>query len=238
MLASSEGTSPQVGTLGTEVQRPATFRYELINFVADELPKWRSRRDRRTVTGETRLTSQLCAHLNSSARHAPGWDILQFRVEEPDETSAGRTVDLTAAPSGTTISIAGRSYTDFDSLFPIECKRLPTPSGARRDEREYVICGEGSTGGIQRFKAGHHGAAHEFGAMIGYIQENDTAHWSQRVASWINGLVGAEPGWSSDDLLRDYLYDGGKKLATSTSLHQRQNGLPAIELRHLWLEMN
>jgi hypothetical protein len=78
-------------------------------------------------------------------------------------------VDLIAAPSDATVWIEGRSYVDFDTLLPIERKRLPTPKDKDRDEREYVIEGQGTTGGMQRFKAGLHGAKHTMAAMIGSI---------------------------------------------------------------------
>jgi hypothetical protein len=170
MLANSLSSSMQTGVLGKDVHLPATFLHELLNFIRDELPRWRDRKDRKKETSETTLSSQLCAHLNSSARHSEGWDILQFRTEEPDEHNRGRKIDLVPAPSGVNIWVDGRQHTDFDTLLPIECKRLPTPTGSNRDEREYVFSKFGSTGGIQRFKAGHHGGQHKLGAMIGYIQ--------------------------------------------------------------------
>jgi hypothetical protein len=89
MLANQSNNFPQIGTLRGDVQKPATFRHELVAFITTELPTWRSRPDRKKETAETALTSQLCAHLNSVARHAQGWDILQFRVEEPDEQQRG-----------------------------------------------------------------------------------------------------------------------------------------------------
>ena len=207
MLANESGNDAQVGSLNPEVQRSATFRHELVEFIASELPKWRNRPERPVVTAETALTSQLCAHLNSASRHADGWDVLQFRVEEPDELIGGRKVDLVAAPSGTTICIDGRKHIDFESLMPIECKRLPTPQGSKRDEREYVISQFSSTGGIQRFKAGHHGAAHALGAMIGYVQGETRAYWTGRVTQWIEELASnGIPGWGTSDLL-DLLED-------------------------------
>jgi hypothetical protein len=173
MLANTPDTSAQSGTLSSDVQKPATFRHELLDFITAELPRWRDRVDRRDETSETILTSQLCAHLNSAARRAAGWDILQFRVEEPDEKRKGRKIDLVPSPCGAAICVEGRRHTDFDSLMPIECKRLPIPKGEDRDEREYVFSSSSSTGGIQRFKAGHHGAAHTFGAMIWLYSERD-----------------------------------------------------------------
>jgi hypothetical protein len=238
MLANTPDASAQFGSLRSDVHKPATFRRELIDFIAEELPRWRDRPDRPNETSETILTSQLCAHLNSAARHAPGWDILQFREEAPDEVRKGRKIDLVPSPCGATICVDGRRHTEFDSLMPIECKRLPTPKGDDRDEREYVFSRSTSTGGIQRFKDGHHGAAHTFGSMIGYVQEEKTAVWDKRVAGWISNLAGVQPGWTIKDLLRLERSDSASRLSVFRSSHERQNGLPEIELCHLWMEMN
>jgi hypothetical protein len=238
MLANNSDTPAQFGTLGRDVHMPATFGHELLDFISGELPSWRDRPDRPKETSETILTSQLCAHLNSVARHSAGWDILQFRVEEADEQYKGRKIDLVAAPCGATICIEGRRHTEFESLMPIECKRLPTPAGKDRDEREYVISQYSSTGGIQRFKAGHHGANHKLGAMIGYVQDETTTVWDGRVAGWITALAGDQPGWTMKDLLRLERTDASMRLAVFRSTHERMNGLPEIELRHFWVEMN
>lgn len=238
MLADTPDTSAQLGTLGSDVQKPATFRHELVDFIAGELPRWRDRPDRPRETAETILTSQLAAHLTGVARHSAGWDMLQFQVEGADEVHKGRKIDLEPRPSGTVIWIEGRRHTEFDSLMPIECKRLPTPKAADRDEREYVISSRSSTGGIQRFKEGNHAGAHTFGAMIGYLQEETTAIWDTRVAGWINDLAGVEPGWTTKDLLHRDRYDATLRLAIFRSAHERKKGLSEIELRHLWLEMN
>jgi hypothetical protein len=239
MLANSPDTRATFGALDKEIQKPATFRHELLSFIADELPAWRDRLDRKAETSETALTSQLCAHLNGAARHSLGWDILQFRVEEPDEQRKGRKIDLVPAPCGATILIEGRRHTDFDSLLPIECKRLPTPKDKERDEREYVISRHSSTGGIQRFKEGYHGAGHMLGAMIGYLQEENAAIWDARVAGWIKDLANAgQSGWTVKDLLVILQTDLKLRLAILRSAHERQNGLPEIELRHLWISMN
>ena len=239
MLANYPITVTQSGTLSEDVHLPATFRHELLGFIATELPRWRDRPERPQATAETTLTAQLCTHLNSVARRSVGWDLLQFRVEEPDERQKGRKVDLVAAPCGATISIDGRRHADFDTLMPIECKRLPTPTGKKRDEREYVFNQHASTGGIQRFKAGHHAAAHSLAGMIGYVQENTAKHWHECVTRWIDALSdGAEQGWTSEDHLQIKSDDEGLGLAVLCSHHERSDPLKAIELRHLWLHMN
>jgi hypothetical protein len=234
MLANFQHPSTQVGSLGRDVHLPATSLLELLNFVSDELPHWRDRPDRKSKTSETSLTSQLCAHLNSAARHASGWDFLQFRTEEPDEKVKGRTIDLVPAPSNATVWVEGRSYVDFDALLPIECKRLPTPNGKDRDEREYVFNRHASTGGIQRFKAGHHGAAHKLGGMIAYIQQETCVSWNTQVAQWINDLTASgQKGWTANDLLHLEQNDTARQVAILNSSHKRENGLLEIKLRHL-----
>jgi hypothetical protein len=238
MLADTPDSSAPLGSFSSDVQKPATFRHELIDFIAGELPRWRDRADRPRTSAETILTSQLCAHLNGSSRHSAGWDILQFRVEEPDEQYKGRKIDLVPSPCDTTISVAGRRHTEFDSIMPIECKRLPIPKANDRDEREYVISRFSSTGGIQRFKEGNHGSTHSFGAMIGYVQEETSDFWDSRVAEWIGNLAGKEPGWTTKDLLRPDHSDAASRLAVFHSSHERSKGLSEIELRHLWIQMN
>jgi hypothetical protein len=239
MLASDPEQMNVVGSLSTDLHAPATFRHELLGFIVNELPKWRDRPDRPKESSETVLSSQLCAHLNAVARHSEGWDMLQFRSEERDEANAGRKIDIVPAPCGTTISIEGRRHTDFDAILPIECKRLPTPSGGSRDEREYVFSQYSTTGGIQRFKAGQHGALHLIAAMIGYIQRENVDYWQQEVAGWISALVSAkEPGWTTKDALVLEARESVKRSATLRSVHERANGHADIELHHLWIEMN
>lgn len=213
--------------------------YELLDFIADELPLWRDRPDRPERSSETDLTSQLCGHLNTAARKSSGWDILQFRIEEPDEQQKGRKIDLVASPCGPVIWIEGRRCTLFDTLLPIECKRLPTPKGKKRDEREYVISRQATTGGIQRFKAGNHGAAHVLAGMIGYVQAESSAVWHKRLNTWIKELYGSEyAGWTPKDLLRVDPLDAKPDLTIYRSCHAREKGLPDIDMRHLWIEMS
>jgi hypothetical protein len=238
MLADDDKAGVQLGGLSPGLHRPATWLVVLIDFIAEQLPIWRDRGDRPRVEGETQLTTQLCAHLNSATRKAPGLDILQFRVEEPDTVKKSRRIDLAPAPAGETIWIEGRSYCDFDTLIPIECKRLPTPLGVGRDKREYLRVPKGSTGGVQRFKAGHHGAAHVQGAMIGYIQAGSIPSWIKRLDGWIGALVHASvSGWTADDRLQLDRYDPGYRLAVLRSDHERELGLPKIALHHLWIEI-
>jgi len=239
MLADFSGSFIQSGALSRDVHLPKSSLYELLDFIGDELPRWRDRSERKELASEPELTAQLCSHLNSVARHSFGWDCLQFRTEVPDENQRGRKIDLAPSPCGATVWIEGRRHTDFDTLLPIECKRLPIPPGGNRDEREYVIHRHASTGGIQRFKAGHHGAGHELGAIIGYIQEGTAAAWENRISGWIGELIEAlQPGWSERDMLHLLRHADPPGLAVLHSSHTREKDLRDIELRHLWIRMN
>lgn len=237
MLA--DGSTPRsLGHLADGILEEGRSRVAILDFVLDQLPRWRDRPDRPARSSETALTSQLCAHLNSAARKSSGWDCLQFRVEEADETVASRKVDLVAAAAGDALIVQGRSYVDFETILPIECKRLPTPSGSGRDEREYVATQVGSSGGIQRYKDGKHGAAHVRAALIAYVQDQSFDHWFAQIAVWIRDLhsVG-RPGWSLADALVTQTQDAEAGIVVHESVHTRAN-LPKIRIRHMWVRMN
>ncbi|MBB4642738.1 hypothetical protein [Rhizorhapis suberifaciens] len=238
MIAEESGGAGYSGSLSPGVHQAGEWLSSLIGFIGSTLPEWRDDPARPFETGEDILTTQLCGRLNSLTRHSKGWDILQFRREEPDDGNRSRTLDLVAAPNGTVIWISGREYTEYQFLLPIECKRLPTPSGAKRDEREYLFSQFSSTGGIQRFKVGHHGSKHLRAAMIAYVQDKDVIHWQNQIDSWVDGIVG-EPvaGWSPLDKFKLVTHDKAKRVAAFESNHVRQAGLEPIRIDHLWIEM-
>ena len=181
MLSDFTSTYIHSGSLHQALHLPNTSLFEILDFIKNQLPIWRDRTDREHETAEDRLTSQLCFHLNSAARQH--MDFIQFQHQTPDEQKKNRTLDLTASPSGQSIVIEGHRYTDFDTLMPIECKRLPTPKDHNREECEYVVTvtPKRLTGGIQRFKEGHHGANHNIAGMIAYIQDNTRLFWHNQV---------------------------------------------------------
>ncbi|KAF7961928.1 hypothetical protein AWV80_27810 [Cupriavidus sp. UYMU48A] len=239
MLADFSDHQVGIGALEQDVHLSGTSLQELIDFIASELPRWRDHPDRSSRVSETALTSQLCGHLNTAARYSAGWDILQFRIEEPDEKQKGRKIDLVASPCGPTIWIDGRRCTQFDTLLPIECKRLPTPKDKDRDEREYVINRKATTGGIQRFKAGNHGAAHSVAAMIAYVQADTAQVWHERLNTWITELGASQcAGWSLRDLLRSESLAGTDGVVICRSRHDRARGLNEIDIHHLWIALN
>jgi hypothetical protein len=228
----------QSGELAKETHLPATHNLELIAFIANELPRWRDHPDRPNKENETSLTEHLCDYLNSVANDSTGWSHVQFRTETSDEVQSGRKIDLTVKPRGCALILEGRRHSQFNSLFPIECKRLPTPQGKDRDEREYVFTKKSTTGGVQRFKFGLHGSTHEFAAMIGYVQEKDFDHWLFAINGWIHDLAN-ETGsqWNDSDLLQRVNQDSTIDVCALYSNHSRPS-LSNCDLRHLWVKMN
>jgi hypothetical protein len=226
------------GYFADELHLPGTAKQELFEFITSELPRWRDHPQRPADLAETVLTSTLCSHLNTAARFSVGWSRIQFLPEEPDESVKGRKIDFAPKPLGATIVIEGRRHTQFEKLFPIECKRLPTPLGHGRDPREYVIVEGGTTGGIQRFKEGLHGASHSFGGMIGFIQDESCDHWFGCVNGWITALAQLESSrWSARDELRILHNDESVGVSAYCSVHERTTAEGVIELRHAWIKM-
>lgn len=235
MLAERK-SSMNIGSLGENVLLEAESLYQLLDFVGDELAIWAGRPDRTTRHAEAALTSEFCNHLNS-ASHRSEWDFVQFRTEVPDEECAARSLDLVISPCNTVIEVSGRTVSDLGTLLPIECKRLPTPKTTDREETEYVFTKKTTTGGIQRFKEGHHGSRHSLAGMIGFIQEHTAPLWYSKVIGWVNDSVTANmPGWSVADHL--VTAEGARgPVSRYRSQHNRQLGLGPIEIRHYWLDL-
>ncbi len=228
----------QSGQIAKEIHLPATAKLELVAFIASELPHWRDHPDRPNKENETSLTEHLCDYLNGVAYESTGWSHVQFRTETGDEAQGGRKFDLAVKARGCALIIENRRHSQFDALFPIECKRLPTPKGKDRDEREYLFTKEGTTGGVQRFKFGHHGSRHNFAAMVGYVQDKDFAHWLDAINRWIHDLANEiNSPWNNSDLLHKLSDESTKDVCVLRSRHSRAS-CSECELRHLWINMN
>ena len=227
------------GRLNLDIHLPSTAKLALIGFIAEELPRWRDLTERPSADAETTLTEHLCDYLNSAVYNSIAWSHVQFRTETGDETRGARKIDLTVKPRAAVLIIEGRRHSMFDALFPIECKRLPTPRTKDRDEREYVITESGTTGGIQRFKFGHHGASHTFAAMIAYVQHGTPSYWLSQVNRWILDLAeGLQSAWSDSDILQLMSDDSTTAVSMLMSRHRRVDGLDECELCHLWVKMS
>ncbi|MBK8260534.1 MAG: hypothetical protein IPK80_04250 [Nannocystis sp.] len=232
MLADTPTSTPGVGALRPGVHRPGAFLRGIIDFIAAHLPSWRDDPERPAAASERELTAQLAASLNAAAR--AHLDIIHFQTERPDPARPSRTIDLAAQPSAQPIYVAGRRFTKFDLLLPIECKRLPTPSGGRRDPREYVTTGARPGGGIQRFKLGLHGSAHTHAILIAYIQSDDPARWLPQINAWIAEAAAADPAWTGEELAPE---PAAAPVFRARSSHSRPAPAAAIEISHLWIRL-
>jgi hypothetical protein len=237
MLA-EEGQHMDAGALGQETQVPHEQLIALTDFIAEQLPGWRDHTDRPAQTGEDAMTYHLCAFLNGASRRSTTWGHLQFITQAPTEDDGRRKLDMTAQPLETELVFAGSRYTIFQPILPIECKRLPTPVGKDRDEREYAYSAQSTSGGIHRFKMGAHGAKHSFAMMIAYVQENTCAHWLGEVNGWIRDLSTSHgPLWSPADQLKSTTAVEVSGVVRMTSNHTRTDGRADIVLEHLWVRM-
>jgi len=224
------------GSLDTALYMPGTFLRSVIQFIAEQLPLWRDDPRRRPATKETTLTAQLCAFLNGAARRE-GLDELVFQPEVPDAVRGARTIDLVPVPRGRTLWIGTREYTCYDPLIPIECKRLPTPNVPRRERREYLHTRKKTTGGVQRFMAGHHGSDHNVGAMIGYVQSRSAPDWLTTLNHWIAALAHWSIGtWTTSDTLTLETHEVKDRRILAKSCHPRTDS-DQIVLWHLLIEM-
>ncbi|MEG8221718.1 hypothetical protein OSJ57_13940 [Sphingomonas sp. HH69] len=230
--------SPPLGAVGAfdeELHEPSTFLNAILEFIGQQLTVWRDDPKRKKVTAETALTAQLCRFLNGATRKSR-LDHINFQTEVPDTVKGNRSLDLAPAPSRCTIWIGGREYSYYDVLIPIECKRLPTPKSKTRERREYLHTFVKKGGGVQRFREGLHGADHEIGAMIGYVQSRTAVKWFATLNCWIAAFERKALGsWSRAEQLHSKLDFPSERRITATSNHPR-DGSP-IELRHLLIEM-
>lgn len=224
------------GHLTPTIHRPSAWLETVIDFIYARLAAWRDDPFRPAETAETRLTAQLCQFLNGATR-AAGLDSIVFQAEVPDSTVPGRTLDLVPGPRGCLIWIDGQRHSLYDPILPIECKRLPTPRSASRERREYLHTQKRTIGGVQRFKAGLHGAGHATGVMIGYVQQESLPEWLARINRWLRVLIRAGvSGWSADDGLRLGTHDHATRTARHGSVNARTSGNP-ITIHHLWVDM-
>ncbi len=208
----------------------------IISFMCEQLPLWRDDPDRVDEASEPKLNSQLSKFLDCQAREY--FPMFRFNHEEPQQRN--RSIDISVSPVANMV-IEANTYTKYDPVLVIECKRLPSPEPER--EREYVSSPSPNniTGGIQRFKLGLHGAKYDLAAMVGYIQDRTDEGWIDIINKWIKELaarpIGDGCGWADDEIL--YLLESNAEtgIIKCSSKHRRTANNGKIELRHIWITM-
>jgi hypothetical protein len=221
----------------THGPEPQALVVRTLEFVRDEMPRWRDRPDRVRETAEERLNAQLCKHLNARARKVP----LPVMFHHEEKQAENRRVDLSAGLDEG--GFVGSTYHSVDDPFLVlEGKRLPTPGGKPR-EMEYVTGGSQRSGGIQRFKLGLHGAGLQTVAMIGYIQQGNTTAWLERINGWITQLAQRQAPvpdeqWRCDEILYQRWHHEEIRVTQSVSTHPREGPAShSLDIWHLWVEM-
>jgi hypothetical protein len=241
MIADESPQTPTLGTPDSEVLDTGAFHEKIVSFIEQELPLWRDRPERPNLYDEPHLNEFLCGHLNSASRRQC-FDSIQFLTESVQ--TAGRRGDIAVKPLGT-IRVEGIDYHDFQQLLPIECKRLPTPSGNRRNDLEYVHGLPGCrNGGIERFKHGLHGSTNKHAMMIAYVQKESFAHWLAAINSRLTKLAndGLDDGiWNPSEPLRYRSSVHNHVVQRLQSNHRRlcpPCSTANMEMEHIWLLMN
>ena len=230
--------SHNFGKITSGLVRQNNLVLKTIAFIYEQLPKWRDDPDRPHEQSEKKLNLQLCKYLKSNARHS--FPMVTFDHEEYQ--TGRRSVDLSIS-SVEAINIGAKQHTIYDPFLVIECKRLPAPSSDR--EKEYVTGGkEKTSGGIQRFKLGLHGADLDSVVMIGYLQEKSVRFWYHKINEWISELCVKKVEdvcvWKKGEILDSISRDVTEAKANFRSVHCRVNSELSnqIEVYHLWIEMN
>lgn len=216
-----------------------TLAVRTIDFVRHQLPAWRDDPDRPDEQSEDKLNLQLCKFLNSRA-----WNNFPMvRFDHEEYQADHRRVDLSVSPAKS-VRLEAKLYTIYDPILVLEGKRLPAPSSDR--EKEYVTGAKPNrtTGGIQRFKLGLHGARLDLSAMIGYVQDRSAHHWHGKINEWILELAGGAIAegcvWKATETLELLEEDIAERVTSYRSVHSRTGDVASntITLHHLWIAMN
>lgn len=215
-----------------------TLTKRTVEFVLNELPKWRDDLNRQPEEAEERLNAQLCKFLEVAARRS-----LKMVFFHHEEKQTGiRRVDLSALPTSE-MFIGSTFHTIYEPFLVFEGKRLPAPKGQPNREQEYVTGGKDASGGVQRFKLGLHGAKLELAVIIGYVQEGEIDEWVDKINSWITNLSTSASAdglkWAEGEKLRQFSEDVGRKIGSAFSAHPRIGSATtsAISLHHLLVKM-
>ena len=224
------------GKLSEGVEIDASVR-AVIDFIETHFSDFSKKIKGELTASEKALTDKLCIYFNRKANGYP----FNFQREKVEDYSTGQSaqVDIGTISENEQLNVAGYDYSEWDSFFSIEAKRLPTPGKSR--EREYVIGHNKPNGGIERFKKGIHGKGLRYSAIVGFVQKEDFDFWFLKINGWIEELINTSKGeWMTEDKLRKLTDQDGNQLSKFESDNIR---LPAksktdkIKLLHFWITL-
>ncbi|WP_373059984.1 hypothetical protein [Zunongwangia sp. H14] len=234
MLAdTSKNTTSGQLTHGIELDSSIT---SVVDFIEVHFAQFREKIKGEVTASEKSLTDKLCKYFNRNAGNYPFY----FHHENVEDHSTGKSpqIDIGTVSRSEQIKIGDRNYSEWDSFFSLEAKRLPTPGHNR--EREYVIGQDRRSGGIERFKNGIHGKPLKYAAIIAYIQKEDADHWFLKINDWILELLDSDPDvWTEQDkLIRTQSESiGVDKFLSKSSRAWGKEKQEHINLYHLWINL-
>ncbi len=193
------------------------------------------------IKNEKGLTQKLINMLAVHALHE--YHPFRFEKEYMEVPERGDSPQIDIAAISTLeegIAVGAKTY-EGESFFSMEAKRLAKLGSNRL--MEYLIGRSekgkyNSCGGVERFKQGIHGRNLTYGAMIGYVQENDFVYWYDLINSWIDELINKKVFSPANWLPKDKLQKEYIKSTTAKFLSVNSRQDDSITLFHLWARLN
>lgn len=173
---------------------------------------------------ENRISDNLVHHLELCKNESESFFPFRFS-KNPTQPESEKETDIG-------VFVMSRTQKPIP-IIEFEAKRLSESS----NNKEYVC---GIRGGIERFKRGHHSSHLKVCGMFGYIQNNTSAEWIEKINNWITELSqnnsDSTIDWSDNNELlsetESFLY-----VEKLSSIHQRTLQNDSIKLWHYLIDL-
>lgn len=207
----------------------------VVLFIKKYLPELKNYKD---VFKEDILTQKLVLILNRKT------NLYIFQTQYIYENNGNESrVDIgTFLKEEEPIIIDTIKYSDDESFFSIEAKRLDSSLPAYRKE-EYVI-GRiekdkyKDTGGIERFKKRIHGNDLKYAGLLGYVQSDNFDVWINKINNIIENQIitpnSSDIKWNNNDKLIEIYKDKNLREFKSDNI---RNDSSFIKIFHLWIDL-
>lgn len=236
-MLSDLNSSARNGSLSFGLQ-PEGSIHAVVEFLRVALREFvKDKPDHKNLPEES-INQLLCLYLNKKAQGYP----FRFHSEFIENIRSGKSpkVDFGTVSNSDKLTVSDTIYSEEDSFFSLEAKRLPTPGSGR--EREYVKGSSKSNGGIERFKLGSHGSKLKHAAILGYVQKENFDHWYLVISTWIDELIKdkSEAIWDSSDKMKKDDVKSDEivvELFSENSRHLKGKSQDIIKLYHFWINL-